>query len=90
MQDLQLAMFVVLAVVLLLRILERGGHPAHQRGAIALVAVGLATGLLGAVFVLTHTGDLLPDDVEATVSPAFVIAATALLIYLVWEPRTES
>ncbi len=88
-QNLQLGVLVVLGLTIVLRLLDRGGHAAHERGYVAVIVVGLAAGLVGSVVVLTQLGDLVPDPVEGTVSPAFVIAATAVLLYLVWKPRLE-
>ncbi len=89
-QNLQLGVLVVLGLTIVMRSLDRGGHAAHERGYVAIIVVGLAAGLIGSVVVLTQLGDLVPDTVEGTLSPVFVIAATAVLLYLVWKPRPEA
>lgn len=87
MQNLQLVALVVIGLTLILRLLDRGGHAAHERGYVAVIVVGLATGLVGALVVLTQIGDLVPDSAEGAASPLFVIGATAVLLYMVWRPR---
>lgn len=87
MQNLQLIALIVIGLAVLLRVLDRGGHAAHERGYVAVIVVGLATGLLGALVVLTQLGDVVPDGVEGLISPLFVIAATLILLYMVWRPR---
>ncbi len=89
MQNLQLGVLVVLTLTLVLRLLDRGGHPAHERGYIAVIIVGLTSGIVGAAVALSQVGDLVPDGVEASISPAFVIGATVALLYLVLKPRME-
>lgn len=86
-QNLQLVVLVVIGLALILRLLDRGGHAAHERGYVAIIVVGLTTGLIGAVVVLTQIQDLVPDGTEGILSPLFVIGATAVLLYMVWRPR---
>ena len=86
-QNLQLVALVVIGLTVILRLLDRGGHAAHERGYVAVIVVGLATGLIGAIVVLTQVGDLVPDSAEGIVSPLFVIGATAVLLYMVGRPR---
>jgi len=86
-QNLQLVALVVIGLTVMLRVLDRGGHAAHERGYVAVIVVGLATGLVGALVVLIQMGDLIPDDFEGLTSPVFVIVATAVLLYMVWRPR---
>jgi len=86
-QNLQLVALVVIGLTVILRLLDRGGHAAHERGYVAVIVVGMATGVIGAVVVLTQIGDLVPDSTEGIASPIFVIAATAILLYMVWRPR---
>ena len=87
MQNLQLVALVVIVLTVIVRLLDRGGHAAHERGYVAVIVLGLATGLIGAVVVLTQIGDLVPDRAEGALSPLFVIGATAVLLFMVWRPR---
>jgi hypothetical protein len=84
--DLEMLALIVLAGAAVIWLLERGGRPVTGRSMVALVVVGATTGLLAALVVLTRSADLIPDQIEAAVSPVFVIVVTVVLVALARRP----
>jgi hypothetical protein len=86
MHDLEMLALIVLAGAAVIWLLERWGRPVTGRSTVALVVVGATTGLLAAFVVLTRSADLIPDQIEAAVSPVFVIVVTVVLVALARRP----